>query len=178
MKRARALSNEEAHLVVEPFFEETRSLFIERGLPRVKHVKLQIAAWVHDTERHFAACSTDGRDIVAAPQIADLTIEQVAAIFAHEMGHAADYLYPARFLLADGELVQRHDSAWVARSVPDDERAQFNRTKQWESRGDDEVEHTADLIAEWVTGRKIRYSGRCLLQTYGVGESPRPRGLR
>lgn len=172
------LSDDEAYFVLEPFFMETRELFVASGLVRCRATELEIAAWVRDAPRHFAACSEDGKSIVLSPDLADRSVEEVAAVVAHEFGHAADFLYPGRFLLADDELVQRWDGAWDARKAVDDERAAYNRRMQWERRTADEVERSADLVATFVTGRQIRYAGPCRLQTYGPGVAPRPRGLR
>lgn len=163
--------------MLEPYFVETKALFLEYGLGRCKATKLEIAGWVRDSPRHFAACSEDGRSIVLAPELADRADYEVAAVIAHEFGHAADFLYPGRFSVAADELLQRWDGAWATRGAVDDERAAYNRRLQWERRAPDQVERTADLVAELVTGRVIAYAGPCLLQTYGPGIAPRPLGL-
>lgn len=171
------LSSDEAYFVLEPFFKETRALFVEEGLVRCRQATLEIDSSIRDSPRHFAACSEDGKSIVLAPELADRSVDEVAAIVAHELGHAADFLYPGRFFVADDELVQRWDGAWERRHRIEDERAAYNRRIQWERRSADHVERAADLIAEQVTGRVIRYAGPCLLQTYGPGVTPRPEGL-
>ncbi len=172
-----SLSDEEAYFVLEPFFRETQALFVEHGLTRCKQVRFELDSEAHDTPRHFAGCAEDGSHIIAAPQLADRSIDEVAAVLAHEFGHACDFLYPARFLVADGELVQRWGTAWNARAAITDERAAYNQRMQWERRDPGEVERAADLIAQHVTGRVIRYGGPCMLQTYGAGAAPRPAGL-
>lgn len=169
------LTDEEAYAILEPFFKATRALFAERGLSRCKRVRFRIDPEGHDTPRHFAGCMDDGSEVVVAPELADLPVDNVVAIFAHEFGHAADYLYPARFFVADGELIQRAEPRRSHSEM--DAREEFNRRAQWEHRDDDAVEVTADHIAGYVTGREIHYAGACVLQTYGPGV-PRPRRLR
>jgi len=58
-----------------------------------------------------------------------------------------------------------------------DQRAQFNWMRAWHDRDEHSVEATADAIAQWVTGREIRYGGPCTLQTYKPGVR-RPTDLR
>lgn len=169
----RELESDEAREALTSYFSETKLLFVECGLTKLRKVDLVVDGSVRDSGRHYAACREDGRVILVSPAMADLPHDSVAAIFAHEFGHAADFSYPARFLVADGELVQR--SGTSAAGI--DDRWAYNQSKQWVERPDDAVELTADLIAEWVTGRQIRYSGSRCVQTYGAGVSPRPEGL-
>jgi hypothetical protein len=176
-ERPVSLTDEEAYAVLEPFFLETQKVFVEAGLVRCAKTRLVIDAEAHDTPRHFAGCTEDGLLIVVAPQLADLPVENVVAILAHEFGHAADFLYPARFLVADGELVSSFEGA-RRRALEDiDQRAEYNRRKQWEDRDPTAVEEAADRIAQDVTGREIQYAGPCVLQTYAPG-GPRPPDLR
>lgn len=172
------LSRDEAYFVLEPFFREAQRLFCEQGLSRCRSTTLEIDPDIRDSPRHFAGCAEDGRRIALAPELADRSPEEVAAVVAHEFGHATDFLYPGRFVLAADELVQRWDGAWDQRRPVEDERAAYNRRMQWERRDAAQVERAADLIAEHVTGRVIRYAGPCLLQTYGPGIAPRPAALR
>lgn len=170
-------TDEEAYAVLEPFFVETRKLFVEGGLTRCAGVKLEIDADAHDDPRHFAGCTEDGLIIVVAPQMAELPVDNVVAIFAHELGHAADFLYPARFIVADGELISSFEGK-RRRAIKDlDQRSEYNRRMQWERRNPADVEQTADYVARDVTGREIHYAGPCVLQTYGPG-AERPKGLR
>lgn len=172
-----ALTDEEAYAVLEPFFRETRLMFVEKGLTRCRETKLVVEADAHDTARHFAGCSDDGQEIVVAPQLAQMPVDNVVAILAHEFGHAADFLYPARFLMADGELVHVFEGAKRVSLENMDQRAAYNMRRQWERREASDVELTADAVANYVTGREIKYNGPCMLQTYGPGTG-RPRELR
>jgi hypothetical protein len=165
------LTEDEALAVLEPFFLASRSVFVEYGLERCKKTQLYCAKSMHDTARHFAACRDDGKVVLAAPEMAELDYSIVAAIFAHEMGHATDYLYPAEWSLdGDGMIVRR-----TREDVGDAQWARF--VKAWEHRDDDLVEVTADAIAEMATGSRIGYLGPCCLQHFDRG-SARPQGLR
>lgn len=166
--------------MLEPFFVETRTLFCDAGFSRCSATKLEIDGEAHDTPRHFAGCRDDGRLILAAPEMADLPVDNVVAIFSHEFGHAVDFLYPTRFQLVVGELEERKGEWSEGRRLPTAEMpAAFARgvMRQWRGRDDDEVERLADAIAERVVGRPVAYTGPCLLQTFGAG-APRPEGLR
>lgn len=173
-----SLSEEEAYAVLEPYFIVARRIFLEYcesvGLgSAVGETKFECRREVHDTERHFAATTLDGRKVLAAPELADLSEDTVAAIFAHEFGHVVDHRYPGCFLCVEEELV------FVREVSDEDERAdqvRVARMRQWEQREDHAVELTADLIAEEVTGSRIGYEGPCLLQGLDRGV-PRPRGL-
>ena len=172
-----ALTADEAYAAIEPFFVETRRLFIERGLTRVKETRLLIDPEAHDTPRHFAGCIETGKEIVVAPEFATLPVDNVVAIIAHEFGHACDFLYPGRFFLAEGELVSMREAGRRVAVEDMDQRSVYNVRKQWETRDAHAVEVTADRVAEFVTSRTIQYAGPCMLQTYGPGKS-RPRALR
>jgi hypothetical protein len=164
------LTLDEALAVLEPYFDAARERFLAAGLDRVEGTRLYCARWVHDTPRHFAGCRGDGRAIIVAPEMAELTQEIVLAIMAHELGHAVDFLYPGEFWLAD-EDVRR-----AAREATDD--VQWVRMqKAWEGRDDDVVERTADAIASSVVGSRIGYVGPCSLQAFDRGRA-RPQGLR
>lgn len=121
-------------------------------------------------DRHFAGCRTDGKLIVLRPEIAELPVSNLVAILAHEMGHAVDFLYPGRFQLVDGELVE-----WVGWDPCSD--VFSARHHQWLARDDDAIERVADAIGERAIGRQISYSGPCMLQTVRPGVRPRPAGL-
>ena len=167
-----ALSNEEAHAVLEPYFFVARRLFTEYcegvGLgDAVRKTKFECREDIHDTDRHFAATTLDGRKVLAAPELADLSEDIVAAIFAHEFGHVLDHLYPTCFVCAEEELV-------FVGLVPEEGDARADQTRlarmrQWEAREDHVIEVTADLIAEQVTGSRIGYSGACMLQGLNRG---------
>lgn len=154
----------EARLILEPYFEELQILFVEAGLDRVADTKLRCVLGLHDTPRHFAGCVEDGRIIYAAPELVEMPTDMVLGILAHELGHAADFLYP-------GEFVLREDH--VIRMVPDKQ-----RFRGWERRDSDTVEISADYIAEKALGLAIGYRGPCHLQSLGNGGTPRPIGLK
>jgi len=168
---------EEAHAVLEPYFLAAREVFeageVRLGLPAlVRRVHLDIREDAHDTARHFGGCSEDGRLIVAAPEMVELTEQVILAIFLHEFGHSLDFQHPGKFLLIDEELDvspeldrELYGSMIVA------------RYHQWKRRSRDVVEITADKLAELISGHRIGYRGPCWLQHLDQGV-PRPRGLR
>lgn len=166
------LDCEEALLVIEPFFLEMRRIYVEEArLSRCSKTDVYCAPWIHDSARHFAACRDDGRVIVVAPELAELPVDTVVAIMAHEFGHAADYLYPAEFALGrDGEAYRRRRA-----QVDDTQWARW--AKAWEHRDDDLIEATADAVAELATGNRVGYLGPCDLQAFDRGRA-RPQGLR
>jgi hypothetical protein len=164
------LTLDEAHSVLEPYFLAVRAVFLEAGLTATKRVRFHVERGLHDTPRHFAACSGDGRNIYAAPELAEMPYETTIAILAHEFGHASDFLYPGEFALGSERVIRRlRDSV--------DEKQWLRWQKSWEGRSDDVVEITADKIAELVWGKPIGYLGPCLLQSF-TGGVPRPLGLR
>lgn len=176
----RALTADEAAAVVSPYFAAARAKYAESGLNRLKRVQLVIDPVAHDTDRHFAACREDGLLIVLAPEIADLEEDYLVGIVAHELGHAADFLYPGRYQLVDGKLVEWDHPDWSRkqRGAPIDGKLAFNRRTQWQSRSAQEVELTADAVAGRVFGRPVRYAGPCMLQTFSrPGVTPRPAHL-
>lgn len=156
--------------MLDPYFEAVRARYIERGLERCRKTKLWCAPWVHDTPRHFAACTDDGEQIYAAPDLADLPDQTVLAIFAHEFGHATDFLYPAEFQLGRAGADRRDFSVVSEKQV----RAWITG---WNQRDADLVEQSADAIAEFVLGMRIGYAGPCQLQCFNRGVA-RPAGLR
>lgn len=171
--------NDEAYAILEPYFLAARELFTkyceDLGLGRgVEKTSFECRSEMHDTERHFAGTTEDGKKVLAAPEMADLPEDTVAAIFAHEFGHAVDHRYPSYFILYEGELV------YVGPVEGEDKRAEqarVARMRQWDRRGYHEVEVVADKIAEAVTGSRIGYSGKCMLQGLNRGV-PRPEHLR
>lgn len=171
--------NEEAHAILEPYFLAAREMFAEYceklGLgSEVQNTSFECWKAMHDTERHYAGTSPDGRKIYAAPEMADLPEDTVAALFAHEFGHVVDHRYPSMFVLVEEQLV------FVGSVEGEDKRAEqarIARMRQWSRRKYDEVEVVADKVAEEVTGSRIGYSGPCMLQGLNRGV-PRPEGLR
>lgn len=172
------LSVEEAHVILEPYFLAARDLFTSfceaKGLgDAVSRTRFECRTDVHDTERHFAGATTDGKLIVLAVEMPDLPEDTVAAIVAHEFGHIVDHLYPGQFQLIDEELVLLADPAGDARA----EYVRSARYRQWSARDYHSVELAADRIAEQAIGSRIGYSGKCMLQGLNRGV-PRPRNLR
>lgn len=175
----RELNSEEAFAVLEPYFIAARAIFVEycveQGLgDHLKDTKFECRSEMHDTERHFAGTTLDGRKVLAAPELAELPEDNVAAIFAHEFGHVVDHRYPGRFVYADEELVL---VAEVPEGAHRGDQARVARMRQWENRDDDAIERVADVIAEQATGQKIGYGGPCMVQGFNRGV-PRPEGLR
>lgn len=176
------LTCDETLAVLDPFFTAAREVFVAyemewHSASRMRRVRLECAPEVHDTPRHFAGATEDGRSILVTPELAELPEATVAAILAHEFGHAMDFAYPSVFRLSvDGALVR----AEPADEQPDKRASQaaVAAMRQWRDRDEDVVERTADAVAALVTGRSLGYSGPCLLQTFDAGIRPRPRGLR
>ncbi len=172
-------SDEEAYAVVEPYYLNLVRLFREKGLKRISRTRLEVERSMHDSPRHFTAARDDGMLISVAPQIVHLPVDNLVAILAHECGHAADFLYPVRFQVVDDRLVEWEHPDWRGEGFSGniDRRAAFARTKQWKERSSDELERTADAVAERVLGRPIYYGGPCVLQSFEGGVRPRPVGL-
>lgn len=182
-----SLSVDKAHVILEPYFVASGEIFEEwdkrthgRGA-KLKAIRLEIAPWAHDSPRHFAATTEDGHSIIAAPEMAELPEETILAIFSHELGHALDFLYPAHFFWVDDKLEHGGIPEEIElEQLQSDKRirqALYARVKRWQARDADEVELSADAIAELVTGKYIGYQGPCMLQSFDRG-SRRPRGLR
>jgi hypothetical protein len=169
---------EEALVIIEPYFEAAREVYgafyeasglDSKGLMKLR---LECSPEMHDTPRHFAGASVDGRKIVVAPEIVLLPEDTVAAILAHEFGHITDFLHAGRFVC---DVVDRK-LGFLREGAEDDyrtARTRVARMRQWRSREDHVIEVTADLIAEVVIGKPIGYAGPCLLQGFDRGV-PRP----
>lgn len=169
---------ENARPLLDPLFREAQAAFVDAGFPRVKRVRLFVTEEVRDNRRHFAACRTDGLEMLVAPELVLLDVDSAAAVIAHEFGHAVDFLYPGRFLLVDGKLHEWTHPDWSKGAAEPHARFAQNRVRQWTSRSSDAVERTADAIAEHAMGRPISYGGDCMIQTFDHGIRPRPAGLR
>lgn len=163
--------------LLSPLFLEAQEAFSER-FPLVRRVKFEVTRAARDTDRHFAACRTDGLQILVAPELVGLEVDAAAAIISHELGHAVDHLYPGRFLLVGDRLHEWEHPTWSSSAPEPHPRFAQNRMRQWSDRDYDAVERTADAIAEHALGRPIFYGGPCMLQTFSQGERPRPAGLR
>ena len=173
-----SLSVEEAEAVLEPYSLAVQEVFVGNGATKCKRVKLEIAPWIHDSPRHFAATEETGKAMVVSPEFAELPEETVIAILSHEFGHAVDFLYPGEYLLVDdGELV-RMPAVPPGKLERKGEQAHLARSRAWEKRDKDTVERTADAIAERFTGHLIGYCGPCELQCFDRGHRPRRPGLR
>jgi len=165
---------EEAASIVAPCFDAVRDVFCSyvpakgHDLILLRRTQLLIDDSIHDSDRHFARCRDDGRQIELATEAADLPLETLASIIAHEFGHAADFSYPACFRLVD----KYSPAQW---KVPSESSA-ADKVAAWQQRGIDQQEWTADAISHLVTGKRIGYCGPCMVQCFG-GPS-RPRGLR
>lgn len=164
-----------ASFVIAPSFDAVRDVFDQAcskfdGIALVTDVRLVINPERHDTERHFAACAVNGKRIEIAPEAADLPLETLTAILAHELGHACDFLNPGRWEFAGRDKPAK----WVPEAASADRKKAAQR--RWLNRDDDEIEFWADSIAYALTGKKIGYCGPCLIQCFGGVE--RPRGLR
>lgn len=189
--------------VITPYFEATRDVMVaafedqygDGKRSRIRKARLVVDPAAHDFRRHFAMTHTESLAIVVAPQMADLPERIIVGILAHEFGHVADFAYPGAFLWPRGgpgaarwmgDTPADRAQAWRkvfgrqrARSVTerDDDLPSANWMRAWEDRSSDEVEWSADGIAELLTGRVIGYAGPCVLQQIGGGRL-RPRGLR
>lgn len=162
--------------VLRPYFDAVRDVYVEWGLERMADVRFVITTEVHDKRRHFAATTEDGKRMLYAPQIVELPHDTLIAIIAHEFGHAADFAYPALWVTPDDGpgratfLDALGEKFW-------DTKAGRTRVAEWQRRNRDQVEWSADSIAEAVTGKRIGYAGDCVLQTLRGGVD-RPMGLR
>ncbi|MSO37454.1 MAG: hypothetical protein EXQ69_04295 [Acidimicrobiia bacterium] len=165
-----------AAAILQPHFDAVRDIFVEyhkkNGIcaDEISKVKLLVDGRAHDAERHFAATTSTGKQIIIAPEGADLPTETLVAITCHEFGHAADFLHPGRWLVDD----RRKPAVWVTDEVSDKKKKIFWR--RWNDRSTDEIEWAADAIAYTVTGKRVGYCGPCLLQCFDGQE--RPAGLR
>lgn len=174
-----ALSHESTALVIKPYFDAARDVFssceIEPGftLSRLAKVKFIVDPKIHNKPRHFAATMDDGLLMMFAPQFVELPVETLVAIITHEFGHAADFVYPARWYTPSNGPSK---ASWIE-SGGVDTRAFRLWTKLWEDRGRDQVEWAADGIAQAVTGKHLVYGGDCMLQRFSQGVE-RPKGLR
>lgn len=177
---------DEARELLEPYWAAALERFLayeeaKLGTSKLSKVRLLIETWGKMQElegfrsRNFAATRDDGSRVVLVTELVELPPDTVAAIIAHELGHALDFLHPGTFFSADGELVVH------AGGEPDDKRgnqARIARSKQWAARSRDEEESVADLVAEQALGSPIGYAGPCTLQTFVSHTPRRPEGLR
>ncbi len=189
--------------ILQPFWDACRDVYIDfvpadghHGLVRLKRTKFVIDPAIRDTVRHFAACRTDGMQMIFAPEIVDLPNENLVAILAHEFGHAADYAYAGSWswpldkagktvwvgednrsrAMAWRELNRRSGGSIDVLLEPQESEA-VAWMRAWDQRSADQVEWAADAIAMAVTGHKLGYCGDCMLQTFDRCVT-RPKGLR
>jgi hypothetical protein len=186
--------------IIQPYFDAVMDTFAlfrhpSRHIKKVSEVTYRITSAAHDAERHFARTRTDGRLMEFATEIVDLPPDTLVAIITHEFGHSADMLYPACWSWpksgsGDSIWVGHSDVdrsyAWrhtfgketaVSRTGHDDKATAENWVRAWSDPTDDQIEWAADAIAFAVTGKRIGYSGRCMLQSFDTG-ARRPAGLR
>lgn len=189
--------------ILEPHFDAVRDVFASfvppgeaERLHRLDKVKFVIDPGAHDTDRHFAATRTDGLLMTYAPEFVDLPLDTMVAILSHEFGHAVDMLYPGAWTWPFdkagsshwiGESPNAKATAWRAafgskraksRTASDDEAPAANWMRAWEDRSGDSIEWAADGICEAVTGKRPRYCGPCMLQSFKNCGVARPAGLR
>ena len=186
--------------ILQPYFDAVKDVFAvfrppgHGPLSNLRNVVYEVTPDAHDKERHFARTRTDGRLMQFAPEIVDLPPETLVAIIAHEFGHAADLSHPGCWSwpksgsgesLWVGKSQSGRSHAWrnifgksnaKPRNPSDDKVSASNWMIAWRDRSDDQVEWAADAIAFSVTGIRIGYCGRCMLQCFGGSE--RPAGLR
>jgi hypothetical protein len=175
-------SEEIAAAQLAPHFDATRDVFASfqpapddlpgMCLEELQRTRMVVDSAVHDSERHYGRCRDDGLLIEIAPEATQLPFEQLIAMLAHEMGHAADFLYPGCWVNtgeAEGE------SVWIGhlKTKP----ARVWRNTLWHERSDDHIEWDADAIAYTVTGLRMGYCGHCMVQCFSGGKA-RPEGLR
>lgn len=168
-----------AYSILGPHFDAVRDTFARfsptKGwvLDRLHAVKLVVTREAYAAPRNYARCREDGRLIELAPQAADVEHETLVAILSHEMGHAADFAYPGCWVLL-GDSPSERRAVWIGER--DDKPARRYR-RLWHERNKDQIEWSADAIAEKVTGLKVRYCGDCMLQCF-TGSAVRPAALR
>jgi hypothetical protein len=168
-----------AAAVILPYFDAVRDTFAafcpEPGtsLSRLARVRFVVDSAVRDSKRHYGATNEDGLQQFYAPDIIDIDEESLTAIIAHEFGHSADFAYPQRWILPSHGPAK---AVWIKEVQVEGGPARKWRTL-WGKRTSDEVEWTADGIAQSVIGRPIRYCGDGQVQCLRGGVS-RPAGLR
>lgn len=188
------LDPQRAWAVIRPHWDDVLAIFERKGHPEVRRASVEVDEKWHDTCRHFAAMSTDGGLLALAPQMADLPVENIIALLAHEAGHLVDFLNPGRFWFRPASQVHVREGCRVL-SVLDVDPSEKGpvlfwfqtlpvknvrkHMQEWEQRDKDETERTADAIASAMLGQFIGYTGPkdCLIQAVGAG-IPRPKGLR
>lgn len=176
------MNEELAAAILQPYFDAVRDTYLEwegGRLKRLKQTRLFISESAFDGGRHFAGCRDDGLQIMLAPQLSELPEPTVVAIITHEFAHAADFLYPGRWAFTQVGVA----AAWVPSEnrrrgmLNEEQRRAADAGRAWLDRSDDQVEWTADAVAQAVTGRRIQYCGPCLIQCFSGGVA-RPAGLR
>jgi hypothetical protein len=175
---AHDLALEIAAAVLQPHFDAVRDAFLayradadHEGFVKLKKTKFVVDPKIRDSIRHFAACRDDGLLILFAPECVDLPDTTLVPIVAHELGHALDHLYPAEWMQGAGPGKAR----WIGDRGDSKMGRRWKRL--WRERSRDQIEWTADGIAETVTGQKLGYCGACMLQCFNAGVE-RPAGLR
>lgn len=190
----------QARQVLRKYVDEARARYAHIGAD-LKRTRVEVTHEAGGHSRHLAGCSEDGLHVIFAPELALMPEASIRAIVHHEFGHAADFTYPARWVMTrDGmRLLPVEDAAyrWVRGRTGKDGRVledEYRRVNggprpehmatltprmiaDWRSRDAHAVEVAADLLAQTALGERIGYAGPCLLQTVGEGIA-RPPWLR
>ena len=192
-----------AAAILQPHYDAVRDAYVAyspahgmKGMSRLKKTKYIVDSKLHDTPRHFAACRDDGMQMIFAPELAELPIENLVAILAHEFGHASDFAYPGCWAWPVekagvtewvGEDQKGRARAWRAMKrswggsidvmLEPQESEAVAWMRAWEKRNRDQIEWAADAIAMEVTGHRLGYCGACMVQTFDRCIE-RPAGLR
>lgn len=170
-----------AAIVLGPHFDAVRDTFAAfepdpgMRLAKLERTTFLVDPKVRNSERHFAACSEDGRTILLAPELSEQDLDTVVAILSHEFGHAADFSYPSMWFGERGKPAVWLGDLTKAKLAEERERGR-EWARLWAERPADAVEWTADSIAHAVIGRPIGYCGPQLVQCFGGVH--RPAGLR
>lgn len=154
-----------AERVAERFAEQRQHL-LDLGWDRVAKVEMHVEP-IELSPRNVAQSAFRPRKpplVILDPQFLWLNADQREAVLRHEWGHVLDHLYAASLRgVVDGIPVLRE--------------ATRSETATWKARSHDQIEWAADELALAVFGDRLRYSGRCLIQSLRHGTWPRPAGL-
>lgn len=188
------LSPMKAWEVVRPYWLDIVRTFEDKGFAEPGRVRVEMDPKWHDSCRHYAAMTTDGRAMFFAPAMADLPPDNIKGVLAHEAGHLVDYQNPGRYWYRPASAVNVREGSRVVSVLDVDpatkepvlfkfeqlpSKALAKHMRDWDERPRDEVEMCADAIASYAVGKQIGYTGEkeCLIQSLGSGV-PRPKGTR
>lgn len=164
------MDSESDFAILETIWQDVTAQFLRNGHEEPARAALVLDEAMHDSCRHFAGTTPDGKSVRVAPILIDMPADTVIAILAHEGGHVVDLSNPGRWWFRNGKLA-------LVEELPT--RGLKKLLSAWRDRSDDELERVADAIAESVLGMRIGYvgTGSCLVEALGRGR-PRPKGLR